>query len=230
MAADVRTCVDCGVSGGEGVFYKSTHKSGISYLSSRCKKCHRIDNSMHYAKRLPSQKKEYPPTQKMCPTCGVTGGLGVFSRCKSHSSGLYYKCKSCCRIEYAAKKADRNPEEAMQRCGACGAFGGEELFHKTNNRVSGLVRDCKLCVAKRGRRERYGVDIGQATEVSCDICGKVVQWHTADRKMMACVDHCHATGAVRGTLCHNCNKGLGHFLDSPDLLWKATIYLGGMRN
>lgn len=39
------------------------------------------------------------------------------------------------------------------------------------------------------------------------------------------VDHCHSTGKVRGLLCRLCNSGLGHFRDSPGLLYRAVEYL-----
>lgn len=39
------------------------------------------------------------------------------------------------------------------------------------------------------------------------------------------IDHDHATGAVRGLLCHSCNVALGHFRDSPDLMYRAIRYV-----
>lgn len=39
------------------------------------------------------------------------------------------------------------------------------------------------------------------------------------------VDHDHSNGVIRGLLCINCNKGLGNFKDSIELLEVAIIYL-----
>ena len=53
----------------------------------------------------------------------------------------------------------------------------------------------------------------------CKICKK-----TNGYKDLA-VDHCHASGKIRGLLCENCNKGLGMFHDTPELFEAAINYL-----
>lgn len=50
----------------------------------------------------------------------------------------------------------------------------------------------------------------------CAVCGS---------KAPLRIDHDHATGKVRGLLCHHCNVALGHFKDSPDIMTKAIEYL-----
>ncbi len=39
------------------------------------------------------------------------------------------------------------------------------------------------------------------------------------------IDHNHATGEVRGILCKTCNRALGMFKDSPEILTAAANYL-----
>jgi hypothetical protein len=56
---------------------------------------------------------------------------------------------------------------------------------------------------------------------ACAICGSVKAgskkgWH---------LDHCHKTKTVRFILCAHCNRGLGGFKDSPDLLRRAAAAL-----
>ena len=44
---------------------------------------------------------------------------------------------------------------------------------------------------------------------------------------MLSVDHCHATGTVRGLLCRSCNLMLGNAHDSVLMLKAAIFYLEG---
>jgi hypothetical protein len=52
----------------------------------------------------------------------------------------------------------------------------------------------------------------------CALCER-----TSDRPLQ--IDHCHATGAVRGLLCHLCNKALGLVQDNHVVLARAVAYV-----
>lgn len=84
-------------------------------------------------------------------------------------------------------------------------------------------RHRKLCLGN-SRRRKYGVGNAEVEEMlrgqdgECMICMTPIDWRAA-------VDHDHETGAVRGMLCHSCNKGLGHFKDDPELIRAAVWYL-----
>ena len=69
----------------------------------------------------------------------------------------------------------------------------------------------------------------EAQKAKCAICKQeiflVSQGSNFISKRMACVDHCHTTGKVRGLLCSHCNKGLGLFRDDLVALRNAVEYL-----
>jgi hypothetical protein len=56
----------------------------------------------------------------------------------------------------------------------------------------------------------------------CAIC---MAPETSQFKGVFHVDHCHATGSVRGLLCRGCNHILGHVKDDPKVLRNAISYL-----
>jgi hypothetical protein len=73
-------------------------------------------------------------------------------------------------------------------------------------------------------KKKYGITDETYAEMlesqggRCAICAR------GCRRRLA-VDHCHATGRVRGLLCASCNLGIGKFGDSPELLLAAAIYV-----
>jgi len=77
------------------------------------------------------------------------------------------------------------------------------------------------------RRQRYGLELGEydammeACGGRCEACGggPVNNFKSLD------VDHCHRTGLVRGLLCQNCNRALGHVDDSVGRLLALVDYL-----
>lgn len=60
----------------------------------------------------------------------------------------------------------------------------------------------------------------------CAICGgEGFVMNTERHKAKLVVDHDHATGQIRGLLCHNCNRALGLFHDNTETLEAAIRYL-----
>ena len=62
----------------------------------------------------------------------------------------------------------------------------------------------------------------------CALCRKAAPG-TNSRNDKLVVDHCHTTGAVRGLLCHTCNRALGLLKDDAVLLRRAITYLAKHR-
>lgn len=57
----------------------------------------------------------------------------------------------------------------------------------------------------------------------CAICRRSAEEINMDRRLS--VDHDHATGAVRGLLCHPCNSAIGLLQEDPAVLAAAIEYL-----
>lgn len=72
---------------------------------------------------------------------------------------------------------------------------------------------------------QFGISPCEFTKMLINQDGRCAVCKTNFEEAPACVDHNHATGAVRGLLCHNCNLGIGNFRDDPELLSAAISYL-----
>jgi len=79
-------------------------------------------------------------------------------------------------------------------------------------------------------QKRYGITLGEygvmsdAQDGRCAICLDEPGLDRKGRNALH-VDHCHATGNVRGLLCSACNTALGTFQDDEDRLIAAAAYL-----
>ena len=113
-------------------------------------------------------------------------------------------------------------------------------FHVSSKASDGRASHCKQCVnsikresrvrtytsenrRKWALKNRYGLSVEEfenmliAQSGACGICEKELK--------KPHIDHCHATGKVRGLLCHRCNTRLGG-LDDEQWRLAALRYLG----
>lgn len=138
------------------------------------------------------------------------------------------------RLHGDAGKTDRltrkiDPNATHKQCRKCSATKAIGDFHKDPRSTDGKAGICKSCAGAITRlarlRRKYGLTLEQigAMNVSqdgrCASCGDLL-----DARGLV-VDHCHATGMVRGLLCNGCNSLLGMAKDDPDRLRMAIDYL-----
>lgn len=92
--------------------------------------------------------------------------------------------------------------------------------------------DCSsIGMSRKYLMKAYGITYEEYLELfnknsgRCYICNSDGFRIDPNQRLKLAVDHCHETGVVRGMLCHNCNRGLGLFQDSPEFLKTAAAYL-----
>ncbi len=118
-----------------------------------------------------------------------------------------------------------------RQCSNCKEIRPLEDFHRSSS--GKRYTRCSTCTAKYFLRYRYGITFQDflyklhAQDKKCAICKVDLEIKPDDisRTKNVAVDHCHASGKVRGILCKNCNFGLGFFFDSESNLLNAIKYL-----
>lgn len=137
---------------------------------------------------------------------------GLCQACYRRAKAFPAKChpdkaevaKGLCRACYAAAWVSKNPGYYKDKY----PNRGSQSYERTGRQSYYLSR-YRLTQEDLAEEKRKRNNL-------CDICKLPCDLH---------VDHNHETGTVRGLLCGSCNRGLGHFKDSPDMLRRAASYL-----
>lgn len=162
--------------------------------------------------------------QRICRRCQTWKDLSEFSKSKTGVAGVKANCRACenelARQRYAdgevgAQRAEQKrlyDKVRYERRKAEGAqLGGDPL----KARIRMLRRNYGLTP------EAYDAMV-EAQNNQCLICRTTGEEVRNNRLV---VDHCHATGVVRGLLCSKCNLLLGHADDTIERLEQAIMYL-----
>ncbi len=114
-------------------------------------------------------------------------------------------------------------------CAICGPTPVARQVMRQTGRSEYLVTRC--LTAKRGLsrsqteyRIRFRAKLHAEQDGCCAICGSGVE--LGERSSgTGVVDHDHESGLIRALLCKDCNTGIGHLKDNPDILRAAADYI-----
>lgn len=79
-----------------------------------------------------------------------------------------------------------------------------------------------ICSKYKMNVQEY-LDLVHAQHNKCAICN--IEFDPSSKETVACVDHDHQTGKVRGLLCRQCNSAIGLLHDNVELCLNAYKYL-----
>jgi hypothetical protein len=191
------------------------------------------DPSPHYQRKEPklgdgryANGETIKDGKRICNRCQVWKSLDCYHKSKTGMAGIAAVCKECvnelARIRYNKnpeyyrdKRKDSKREYDQQRYAAMVAAGKKPAKDPKKEKNAYLMRNYGITIRDYDRilAEQGG---------KCAICG-TSQSDRKDGKLV--VDHCHASGKVRGILCHKCNLMLGNANDLISTLEQAVIYL-----
>jgi len=106
----------------------------------------------------------------------------------------------------------------------------EKMVEYQRARISADPERHKAYFRNRHILKKYGITTEQYEELFqdqggvCAICGGPPDAWRAGIERLA-IDHCHATGDIRGLLCNTCNAGMGILGDTLQHLEAAVAYL-----
>ena len=154
------------------------------------------------------------------------------------------------QIEYCYKclcnKNNMTPHRKWYRvCSTSKVEKKYSEYHLHKGHPHGVSYRCKECARKNNKKyydpvrmrslalkSLYGITLDDDNRMikiqnnRCAICNGTETINRHHNNLS--VDHCHATGKVRGLLCHGCNSGIGSMKDDVKLLEKAIAYLREM--
>ena len=163
-----------------------------------------------------SKRRETPMNTNIVKTCKIHGELTETQVIKVNMrrKNMFLRCKKC-NLLSVRKYQKNNPDKTK--------FWDKKRSNNPKRKLYNKIRNFK----------KYGLTIEKYNSLlikqnnKCAICSseeKSKQNNGIHTRQLA-IDHCHKTGKIRSLLCSQCNKGIGHFNDSIELLNRVIEYL-----
>jgi NAD-dependent SIR2 family protein deacetylase len=126
---------------------------------------------------------------------------------------LHYRCKQCDR-EIHKTLFLKDPEKFRARAAQYRKDHPNKTKEANKKWRQTHRKEQALYHRAASLRRRYGLtqfgELLSRQRSQCAICH--------EKMLLPYVDHCHATGKVRGLLCQKCNSAIGFLDDNP---WRA---------
>ena len=149
---------------------------------------------------------------RTCNKCGETKQENLFvKQMVKGVPGFRNVCKHCKNVK--ARKANQDPETYKLR------RAQNDAWRKANPEKV-LMSKRRAWWAQNGIDPDRAQALVESHDGKCDICKT-----TDNRGKALAVDHCHATGRIRGIVCDNCNLALALLKDNPNIIQQAYEYL-----
>lgn len=155
-----------------------------------------------------------------CQKCDRVRPLGDFGNESNSRHGIRSMCKDCTNAGNYGRISKYR--EAM----GADAWRAKRRDYLTSWRA-GVTLTKEAQDTRRGYqlKRKYGITEHEFKMMLAEQDGRCAICMTPKPNKDWHVDHCHASGEVRGILCNLCNGGLGFFQDNTDALAMASIYL-----
>lgn len=152
----------------------------------------------------------------------------LFYKDRSSSDGCDSQCKLCLRPKHRLKYL-RNREKILRRTREYSAK--HRPWINASAKARALLRNPEEFYRKskaHNLHASFGMTLEQFSSLvaacggKCQICRRP---ETNPRRKSLSIDHCHASGMIRGLLCSRCNLAIGLFRDDPITIRSAVEYL-----
>ena len=160
---------------------------------------------------------------KRCTKCMELKLTTEFCKDKKRPDGRHPQCKSCVKeykLQRTKTEETKNQEKIYQR-----------HYARTPKRKAQIMEYQQTPKHRKNKRKyklkhKYGITEEQYDEMMKKQGGVCAACRSEFRSTKTThLDHCHATGKVRGILCHNCNRALGAVQDKIENLNALIDYL-----